>query len=133
MVTTIGSSRGSSGWVKDMGTGNSGGHDQRDVGEVLPSFVAEYLGLRILLDIGIPRQGRVSVDAGTLFVIPDPPRDGLDCADDAIEFLKLRNISARWHKIEPGRRCTTFHLLRELLTVLTGPSLRSGAMWATAH
>jgi len=58
--------------MENVGTRNSGQHNECDFVEVHPSLIAIRFGRRMLLDVVIPGRSRIHSDAGTCFVIPDP-------------------------------------------------------------
>jgi len=65
----------------------------------------------MLLDVVIPGRRGIDGDAGTSIVIPDPARDGLDRADDAIKFLELHERSEHQKMKRNSNKHTVVHLL----------------------
>jgi len=58
--------------MENVGTRNSGRHNECDFAEVHPSLIAIRFGHWMLLDVVVPGRSRIHSDAGTRFVIPDP-------------------------------------------------------------
>jgi len=88
-------------WMEDVGTGRGGRHDRSNLIEVPPPLVPEWFCLGMFLHVVVPRGCQISSDAGTSVVIPDPARDRLDCADDAIEFPKLYISASHLLRLRP--------------------------------
>jgi len=76
-------------------------HEKGNLVNVRPPFIAKGFGLRVVLDIVLPRGGCIRSDTCPCFVIPHPSRDLLDGSDHPIEFSELKRTfmsgNRLWH------------------------------------
>lgn len=71
VVTVVGGSSG----MEYIGTSSSGRHDESDLVEMLPPFIAKWFRLGMLPNIISPRRSGVHSNAGACGIVPDPARD----------------------------------------------------------